>query len=346
MPSPASELPPELAKTQRVAVADDETPPRPPCPAPADFRAEVAAYDRAAEVGVWQGPRHQMTYRTLGEGPPLILVPGIAATYRVYALTLNRLSERFRTILFDYPGEHRDDGSRLGKITFEHLVDDLFGLIEHLRLGRVFLFGPSFGSTITLSALHREPRRFPRAVVQGAFARRRFTVPERAALRFGRLLPGTVSRLPLRETILAYNSKSHFPAIVEDRWAYYLEQNGETPLAPLAHRLDLVSRLDLRTILSEIPTEILLLQGKEDRIIARSNFDELRRALPKAEAVIMPQVGHQPHFTHAEALASAIGEFLLPCAPGGCPNEAARANGPPDATPPDEGGRGERAPSS
>ena len=44
-------------------------------------------------------------------------------------------------------------------------------------------------------------------------------------------------------------------------------------------------------------------------------------ALPKAEGVVMPLVGHQPHFTHAEALAQVIGDWLLPCAPGGCPNE-------------------------
>ena len=42
---------------------------RPPCPAPADFRAEVAAYDARAEVATWQGPRHRMTYRVLGARP-------------------------------------------------------------------------------------------------------------------------------------------------------------------------------------------------------------------------------------------------------------------------------------
>ena len=47
-----------------------------------------------------------MTYRVLGNGPPLIVVPGIASTYRTYAFLLNRLAERFRTVVYDYPGEH------------------------------------------------------------------------------------------------------------------------------------------------------------------------------------------------------------------------------------------------
>src|SRR5690242_4669384 len=102
-----------------AAAAADPAPERPRCPAPADFRAEVAAYDRAARVGRWDGPRHRMTYRVLGEGPPLILSPGIAATYRGYALTLNRLAPRFRTIVYDYPGEQPDDGARLGRIAHD-----------------------------------------------------------------------------------------------------------------------------------------------------------------------------------------------------------------------------------
>jgi len=40
-------------------------------------------------------------------------------------------SERFRTVVYDYPGENRGDEARLGRITHENLVDDLFGLIDH-----------------------------------------------------------------------------------------------------------------------------------------------------------------------------------------------------------------------
>jgi pimeloyl-ACP methyl ester carboxylesterase len=305
-----------------VSETETETPPRQPCPAPADFRRAVADYDRNAEVIRWDGPRYRMTARVLGEGPPLIIVPGVASTYRGYCLTLNALADRFRTILYDYPGDNPDDGARLGRITHDHLVDDVFGLIDHLNLGRVFLFGLSFGSTITLKALRREPRRFPRAAIQGGFAHRKFTAAEKAALRFGRLLPGNAGRLPLHGKILAWNNQSQFPSIIEDRWPFYVEQNALTPIAALAHRLDLIAHLDLRPILKDVPTEVLLVQGNEDRLVGRRFFDELKGRLPKAEGLILPIVGHQPHYTHAELLAQVVGNFLLPCNPEGCPNEA------------------------
>src|SRR4051794_29123391 len=120
---------------------------------PVDFRAEVVEYDRRATVGSFRGPRHRMTYRIHGDGPPLILVPGLASTYRGYAPTLLRLAARFQTIQFEYPGEDPDDGATRGEIGHLDLVDDVFGLVEQLGLDRPDLFGLSFGSTITLGAL-------------------------------------------------------------------------------------------------------------------------------------------------------------------------------------------------
>ncbi len=317
-----------------------EPPARPPCPAPANFRREVEEYDRNATVIQWDGPRYRMTARILGEGPPLILVPGIASTYRGYCLTLSKLSAKYRTVIFDYPGDNRDDRARLSKISHDDLVDDLFGLIDHLNFGRLFLFGMSFGSTITLKALAREPRRFPKAAIQGGFAHRPFTFAEKSAFAFGRLMPGQVSGLPLHEKILHYNNYSHFPYVIADRWPYYVEQNGLTPIAALAHRLDLISKLDLRPILAKIPTDTLLIQGNEDRIVARKYFEELKAGMPKSEGLVLPIMGHQPHYTHAELLAKLVGDYLLPCAPEGCPSEGRAESAPATNQPVPSGSNG------
>ncbi len=315
----------ESPSTSTATSAESETEigaaPAATCPPPANFRKVADDYDRDARVGVWSGPRYKMTYRVLGQGPPLILLPGVSSTYRGYLLTLRQLSERFTTVVYDYPGDHPDDGAALGSITHDHLADDLFGLIDHLNFGRVFLFGLSFGSTVVLKSLAREPRRFPRAAVQGAFARRKFTIPEKLALWVGRRIPGRSRNLPLHDTILTLNSKSHFPMILESRFRYYLDENGRTPIRALAHRLDLVSRLDLRPMLPRITTPLLLVHGREDRIVPERSFEELRSAVPSATGLLVPLVGHQPHFTHAELLAKTVGDWLLPCAPEGCPSE-------------------------
>ncbi len=299
------------------------------CRPPAKIAEEAARYEQAAQVRSWQGPRYRMTYRVLGEGPPLIWAPGIATTPCGHAMALNRLAERFQTIQYSYPGDEPGDGSKLARIGHDHLVDDLFGLIDHLGLERVFLVGASFGATVVIKALQREPQRFPRAVLQGAFAHRRFTVAERLALAIGRWIPGNLARLPLRQRILSYNCRADFPAVIEDRWGFHLEQNGLTPISALAHRTSLLTKLDLRPILSEIPSELLLIHGREDRTVPLSHLEVLKAALPRADVAIMPTVGHIPHLTHVESLTRLIGDWLLPCPPEGCSGGVCESRGGP-----------------
>ena len=80
-------------------------------------------------------------------------------------------------------------GYAIGLVLFRFFFKNVAGLFHSI--------GFSFGSTIALKALHRQPGRFPRATVQGGFAYRHFAAAERWALRLGRLVPGTVARLPL-----------------------------------------------------------------------------------------------------------------------------------------------------
>jgi pimeloyl-ACP methyl ester carboxylesterase len=252
-----------------------------------------------------------MTWRALGRGPLLILVPGISATYRAFALVLNRLAGDFRTAIYDYPGERPDDHVQFGRITHEGLAADLLGLVEHQGERRAFLLGTSFGATVVLRALHREPDRFPGAVLQGGFARRPFRLTERLALALGRRFSGMLARLPLYSSVLARKQRRDFPREIADRWEHHREQDSLTPIAALAQRLDLLPRLDLRPLLPAIPTEVLLIQGTADRLVPRVHYEELLAGLPHARGVLLPGVGHMPHYTHAEELGRTVADFLI-----------------------------------
>jgi pimeloyl-ACP methyl ester carboxylesterase len=278
----------------------------------ATFRDAVSAYDAAAEVGVWSGPHYRMTYRVLGAGPPLLLCPGIAATYRVYAVLLRHLAGRFRTVVFDYPGDVPGDGADLKRVTHADLVASVGGLLDGLGIGRALPVGLSFGSTVVLGLLAREPRRYPRAALQGAFAHRAIGPAERLALAVGRHVPGVLGNLPLRRPVLRWKSAAHFDRARPDGWAVYVEENGRTPIAAMAHRADLLARLDLRPGLGAIPAEVLVISSRDDRIVPPSCSAELCAALPRGTPYCADDLGHQPHFTHPERLASLIGDFLLP----------------------------------
>ncbi len=276
-----------------------------------DLPAAVEAYDRAAEVRSWQGPRGCVTFRLLGRGRPLILVPGISTSYRSYALVLNRLARRGLTVTYDYPGENADDGADLGRIDHAALVDDLIGLARHLGAGPVHLLGLSFGTTVTLAALATAPTAFERVVVQGAFARRHLGRAERWALAVGRRIPGRTAALPFRGPALLWSNGGAFPGPLRARWPFYVAENGRTSIAGLAHRLDLLADLDLRPRLPSIPHEVLVYRGQADRIIPLAAHEEVVAGLVRGRPLVVPGVGHIPHYTDDAAFSRAVGEFLF-----------------------------------
>lgn len=271
---------------------------------------EVAAYDREARLVVWDGPRYRMNVRVLGEGPALVVVPGIASTYRGYAMVARRLANSFKTVVYDYPGENPDDGAVLGRISHADLVDDLIGLLDQLGIRQAYPFGLSFGTTVVLSALLKAPERFPRSALQGAFSHRRLTMPEKMALKIGRRFRGSADRLPMHKAVLRVFSRDQFGQVPADRWTCYLEQNGLTSIKGLARRVELLATLDLRPDLGKIDSEILLVHGDRDTIVPRGRFEELKAVLPQASSVLLPGVGHQPHFTHPELLADLLRDFF------------------------------------
>ncbi len=240
----------------------------------------------------------------------MVLLPGLGSTYRGYAPSLLRLAPRFRTVQIDYPGDNPGDGANLIAIRHSDILDDLFGLLDHLRVDQAYPFGLSFGSTITLQALHLAPERFPKAALQGGFARRRLMPPERLALALGRHFPGQVANLPFHRQALALKNRSTFPADVPDRWDHFVEENGITLISSLVHRLELLDQIDLRGILPEIATEVLVIHGTSDEIVPMAAHRELVAGLARPTAFLMPGVGHQPHWTHPVELARLIGDFF------------------------------------
>ena len=261
-----------------------------------------------------------MTYRCRGEGPPLFVVPGIASTYHIYALFLNQLAERFRTIIYDYPGENSGDGAKLKRITHEDLVDDLFGLIDHLNIGRAFLTGLSFGSTVVLRACIASPVRLP----QGRRARR---------VRFSQFLdggnvgagigsPGPRNRSSgflSRAGLELQMSGLNFRRFSRTAGRSTFERNGETPIRS-ARASDQVAH-DARP--SADPA------GDPDRDALDPGARRSHHSPPRlrsarvraAKSTRNDRSDRRPYPSLDARRASSggmIGDRLLPCAPEGC----------------------------
>jgi pimeloyl-ACP methyl ester carboxylesterase len=273
----------------------------------------VARFASEARRGTCDTGRYRMPYYTWGAGPPLVFIHGVSDSSASFVLPIARLSRHFRCIAYDLPSGH-GDGARLWRYRHEHLVEDLFALLDHAGAERAYVLASSFGATVALRALAARPERLPRAILQGGLAYRPLRRAERWLAWLARLLPGPMARVPRREKLLELMHREPFARQPEEVWRAFVEQTGKARLAALGHQAHWLHRLDLRPTLASIRQPVLLVHGDQDRTVPRAHADVLHAGLLSAGLVVLEGCGHVPSYTHPEALAEVVRRFLTPAA--------------------------------
>jgi len=281
----------------------------PSCSTPLTVHETLDDFFRNSERGVCDTGRYRCRYFSWGRGPALVFVHGICDEAISFVLPIARLKEHFRCIAYDLP-TGLGDGARLGRYRHADYVADLLALLDHLHLRQAYIFGSSFGSTITLGALGLAPERFPRAILQGGFARRPLAKAELMLASWGRYWRGTMAALPLRTTVLRAAHSAPFVGREPELWNYCLQRAAAPPMAAVARRAVMLQRLDLRPILPSITTPVLLICGDCDRVVGKKCEEELQHGLPRVARAELENCGHLPQFSHPEVMAEAMRMFL------------------------------------
>jgi 3-oxoadipate enol-lactonase len=282
------------------------------CPAAPSFSVAGALrqFEQHAVHGICLTGSYNCSYFVWGNGPPLLFIHGMGDTGRGYVPVISLLASQFRCIAYSLPGV-RGDGVDLDRVTHASLVRDVATLLDHLEIPQAYLFGSSLGATVGLGALHAYPRRIPRAILAGGFAMRRLAPAEAALASVCRYLHWPVQTLPWRR-VLSRRALGPSASQRDELLEYFLQTTGQPELSVLARRALLVHRLDLRAILSEIQQPVLVVCGDCDHVVASSCADELVHGLRHALRANLADCGHMPHYTHPEALAELVREFLTP----------------------------------
>jgi pimeloyl-ACP methyl ester carboxylesterase len=241
----------------------------------------------------------------------LLLIPGLADDARSFVPVCSILADHFRCIAYDLPAG-QGDGARLQGYRHADLVADVFALLDHQGLRQSYLFGSSFGSTIALGALYRQPERLPRGILQGGFARRPLAPVGVLLASFARYWPGLQAALPFCPALLRQVHFRPFAAREPEWWEYYVARWGHPALTAMGHRARLIHGLDLRPLLRHIRQPVLLICGDCDPLVDKSCEDTLLRGLPSAGRVELSGCGHNPILSHPEVLAEVVRRFLTP----------------------------------
>ncbi len=276
--------------------------------------------------------RHRLYWEQSGnsDGVPVLFVhggPG-AGTAPAYRRFFD--PDHYRIILFDQRGAGRSlPAADLTDNTTDHLIDDIERLRRHLGVERWLVFGGSWGSTLGLAYGQQHPGRCLGFVLRGIFLFRRHEV-DWFVYRMGAFFPeawqrfaGHIPEAERHDLLAAYHRRLihpkrevHGPAA--EIWCGYEEAcsrlvprrvaataaagGGRVSAAAVAmarieaHYMMHAGFLAENQLLERLPVlhghPAVIVQGRYDVVCPVATADELARAWPGADYVVVPDAGH------------------------------------------------------
>jgi len=108
---------------------------------------------------------YNLHYVEVGEGEPLLLIPGAFSTYRHWNRVIPYLSEHYKLLCLDYLGVGDSDKPKFGfGYTIEEQADLIVKMIEALQIDKVHILGVSYGGAIALNLAARYPEKVDRII--------------------------------------------------------------------------------------------------------------------------------------------------------------------------------------
>jgi 3-oxoadipate enol-lactonase len=244
-----------------------------------------------------------IAYDIQGTGPAVVLITGSNLDRRMWAAEAEWLQERFTVVRYDLRAHGQSDSANQA---FAH-VDDLFDVLDHLKIDSAALIGLSAGSTIALDAAVRAPHRLTRIVLAapdiGGYVpkeRPAFFEPLIAALQAGNysLAQEVMIVSPLLD--VPESSRAIVRTMVtENNRLWTVPRELMRPPAWLA-----VDHLE------EIKIPVLVIVGEKDLAPQREQADVLARRVTGAQLVVVTGGGHLVNLTSAGEFKSVVLPFL------------------------------------
>ncbi len=268
---------------------------------PAQTRWQAEPVQAPAREGLMQLPDVALwCWDTGGPGEPVILLhpaTGSSATWPYQQPVL--AAAGYRVIGYSRRGHYR---SEAGPAASPGTASgDLHNLVEALGLGRFHLVGSALGGFALPDYALSHPDRVASMVIASSLIG--LTDPDYAAVT-QRLRPQGFDGLPPEFRELGPSYRAGYPAGVE-RWKAQEGLSGPTR-PPAQATVNTVNRASL----ARIRTPVLLLTGDADLYQPPSRVRELVTRFPHAEAVVIAEAGHAPHWEQPLAFNAAVVGFL------------------------------------
>ncbi len=250
-----------------------------------------------------------------GQGPPIVVVPGIQGRYEWGLATVNALATLGRAITFSLCDEPTSGFAWTDAAGFENYLTQLDDVLRATGAERPVLVGISYGGLIAAEYAARHPGSIAGLVLASA-PPPGWTLPARAQryLRAPRLMaPAFWLGAPMR----AYPElKAALPA-GRDRWQFVVDHGLRIAGAPasssrMLRRMRWLSsgRFSLDHTI-DVPALIVTGEPGLERVIPPEDTLRYREWLPHARVATMANTGHAGTVTKAGEFARLVENFMI-----------------------------------
>ncbi len=169
-------------------------------------------------AGVAARGARTLHFQTIGEGPALVLIPGLGSGSKLFGTLPRRFARNARKTLTYDPVGVTPSSPLDGTYCFEEAADDVFAVADAAGVETLDLVGTSLGGKVALVAAARHPDRVRRVVLLASSA----VVHERAkrVYRFFETVAGTLPADRFADAVVPFLFGRTFleerPAVVDD----------------------------------------------------------------------------------------------------------------------------------
>ena len=265
-------------------------------------------------------------YEVVGEGDPLLFIPGLGGNCRVWDPIVPLLADQFSLILPDNRGLGRSVPRRKPHTLADYSAD-LAELLDRLQLDRAHVLGLSLGGIIAQRFAIDHPSRTDRLVLVSCADH--FTA---YLYRVTALLGHSLRRFPRHVFVQTMEMLTTAP--------FYLDENAEeidrlacqrvrdgVPARAMGAQLRALLRSEIDPAHYKITNPTLVVAGEHDHLIPNCYARRMADRIPGSKYVLVPGAGHNPMVEMPDVVMPLIARFLKRRGPAETPTLELRTAG-------------------
>ena len=271
---------------------------------------------------------HRVIYRSIGSGPPVVLIHGMVNSSRHWESVALRLADSYRVIAPDLLG-HGDSARPRGDYSIGAHAASIRDLLAAIGVERATIVGHSLGGGVAMQYFWQFPQRVERLalVSSGGLG------PDVSPMLRSAAMPGVGALLAVAANRRLLAGMRDVGTRLESRGSHVgvVLQQLARAMRPLEHpdarkaflhtlrgvidvRGQRVSARDRLYLLTGFPT--LVVWGGRDNTIPIAHGRALHEEVPGSRFVTLPGAAHFPHIEDPAGLAEALRDWLGSTEPG------------------------------